>query len=70
VDDLTDPVDGLIESRRDGIASRIKTIDSRINDLEKRMEKFEERLTAKYAALEKLVSSFQAQGSALQGFGR
>lgn len=70
VDDLTDPVDGLIESRRDGIASRIRTIDSRIKDLEARMEKFEERLTAKYAALEKLVSSFQAQGASLQGFGR
>ncbi len=70
VDDLTDPVNGLIESRRDGIASRIRTIDSRMRDLEKRMEKFEERLTAKYAALEKLVSSFQAQGASLQGFGR
>ena len=68
VDELTGPVDGLIKTRKDGIAGRIKTIDSRIRDLEKRMTQIEERMVAKYAAMEKMVSSFQTQGATLQGF--
>ncbi len=70
VDEMTNPVDGIFSSRKDGIARRIKTIDSRISDLEKRMTRIEERMVMKYAGLEKLVSSFQAQGATLQSFYR
>jgi len=67
VDDLTDPVNGIIKSRRDGIASRQDNIDSRIETLEERLDRYEQRLIERYASLETLVSSFQAQGAALTG---
>lgn len=70
VDELTNPVGGLIDARKDGIASRIRSIDTRISNLEKRMTSIEDRLVAKYAALEKMVSSYQAQGATLMSFGR
>lgn len=67
VDDLTDPVDGIIKSRRDGIASRQDSIDDRIASLENRLDRYEQRLIQRYASLETAVSSFQAQGAALTG---
>lgn len=66
INQITDPVEGVIKARRDGISSRIKSINSRIDDLDSRLVKVEERLINRFAALETLVSNFQAQGSSLQ----
>jgi flagellar hook-associated protein 2 len=68
VDSLTHPVNGVIKARRDGIASRRSSIDERITTLESRLGRFEQRLINRYAALETTVSSFQAQGAALNSF--
>ena len=65
IDDLTDPVDGIIKSRRDGIASRKDSIDDRIEVLQDRIDRYEQRLIERYAALETAVSTFQSQGAAL-----
>lgn len=65
VDELTDPVDGIIKARRDGIATRQDNIDDRIAALEDRLGRYEERLVNRFASMETLVSSFQAQGAAL-----
>ena len=64
-DTLTDPVDGIIQARRDGIESRKENIDDRIADLEDRLDRYEQRLVNRFASMETLVSSFQAQGAAL-----
>ena len=65
IDELADPVDGIIKARRDGIASRKDNIDDRIEALEQRLGRYEERLINRFASMEILVSSFQAQGAAL-----
>lgn len=68
VDDLTDPTDGVIKARRDGIQRRIRTIDERVSDLEDRLGGFEERLVNRFAMLEQIMSSLQAQGASLSSF--
>ncbi|MAG55219.1 MAG: hypothetical protein CMJ83_02905 [Planctomycetes bacterium] len=68
VDDLTDPVNGIIKIRKDGISSRQSTLDDRIEALTNRLADYEERLIQRFATLETQVSSFQAQGSALSSF--
>jgi len=65
---LTDPADGLLTTRRDGIETRTKNIDNRMEALSRRLDAYEERLVAKFAAFESLMSQFQAQGASL-GFG-
>jgi len=68
VDDLTDPVSGIIKIRRDGISNRKDAIDGRIERMEDRLSSYEDRLVQRFANLETLVSSFQAQGAALSSF--
>lgn len=65
VDSVTDPENGLIQVRRDGIERRQRTLDQRIENMERRLGRFEERLVERFASFEQLISSFQAQGAAL-----
>ena len=57
--------DGLIDSREEGLNSRLKRMDSQKEQMEARLEMTETRLRAQYAAMDTLVSSLQSQGNYL-----
>ncbi|WP_417511943.1 flagellar filament capping protein FliD [Methylophaga sp.] len=57
--------DGLIDSREEGLNSRLKRMDSQKEQMESRLEMTETRLRAQYAAMDTLVSSLQSQGNYL-----
>ncbi len=52
--------DGAIETRTDGVNSRIDTLDDRISNWEFRLEKIEARYRAQFTALDTLLSGLQA----------
>jgi flagellar hook-associated protein 2 len=62
---ITDPTNGVIKIRRDGIETRQRTLDTRIRSMQDRLSRYEERLVRRFAAFEELMSGFQAQGASL-----
>ncbi len=52
-------VDGLIDSRVEGLNGQISSLETQRGNLERRLEATEERLRAQFAALDQLVSQLQ-----------
>ena len=57
--------DGLIDSREDGLNSRIRSIQDKQSNLERNLELREKTLRSQYAALDSLVGSLQSTGQFL-----
>ena len=57
--------DGIIDSRSDGLQSRLDRIDDQRDTLARRMEALEARLSAQFTAMDILVSQLQSTGSFL-----
>lgn len=55
--------DGLFVDRMDGLADQVDGISVQIEDMERRIDKFEETQRRRFAQLEMLVSSMNAQGA-------
>lgn len=60
---------GVLQSRKNGIESKIRDIDRRIDNKERQIKKKEENLKAKFARLEETISRIKTQGSGLAGLG-
>ncbi|MBI5461127.1 MAG: flagellar filament capping protein FliD [Gammaproteobacteria bacterium] len=58
-------IDGLIDSRTDGIDSRINTLDDRIDNMEYRLELIEARYRSQFAALDSMLSGLQSTSAFL-----
>lgn len=58
-------LNGLIETRISGLTNSIKDMDKQIESMELRMEQREKVLTAKFTAMETLISTLSAQGSSM-----
>jgi len=65
LDDMTDSSDGVFKLRTDSLDDRVEHIDDRIERYERSIDKYEATLTAKFTAMEQLISSMQAQASYL-----
>jgi flagellar hook-associated protein 2 len=65
VDDLTSSTDGSLTGRDEGLQSRLDSLEASIERETRRLEIVRGRLTKKYANLEQLVNSLNANGSAL-----
>jgi len=65
LDFVTNPVEGLIDIREEGIRDTIDDIQDLIDDKEDRLVRYEERLMQKYAGLERLISQSQTTGDYL-----
>ncbi|GMQ88681.1 MAG: flagellar filament capping protein FliD [Gammaproteobacteria bacterium] len=57
--------DGFIDTRQDGLNTRIDTVDQRILDMEYRLEIREQRLLNQFTALDVLVANLQSTGNFL-----
>ncbi len=62
---LTNPVDGLLASRKSTTDISLRQIDKNIGRMESRLEQRETTLRAQFVALEQLVSTMNAQSSYL-----
>ncbi|MFT7485917.1 MAG: flagellar hook-associated protein 2 [Candidatus Paceibacteria bacterium] len=58
---------GILDSRSTSLQERIDSIQDTIDDKERYLEIFEATQVSRFAALEKLMGSLNAQGAALQG---
>lgn len=58
-------LNGLIETRISGLTNSIKDIDKQIESMELRMDQREKVLTAKFTAMESLISTLSSQGSSM-----
>ena len=65
LDTVTDSVDGVHASKKDGTDKTVKRIDKQIENMEMRLEQREKTLIAQFSAMEQLVSGMNAQGSFL-----
>jgi flagellar hook-associated protein 2 len=68
LDALMDDVlasDGMIDSREDGINSRVNRIQDSIESMGLRLEKVESRLFAQFSAMDSLVANLQSTGTFL-----
>ncbi len=64
---FTESPNGAITARIKGIDRRMKDYDKQIDAMERRVEDYETRLTAQFTAMERMVSSLQAQGQQMLG---
>jgi flagellar hook-associated protein 2 len=65
LDRVTDPVDGTIQNRQDGISLRIESINDNIDRQQDRLDAYEDTLRKKFAGFEELMGQLQAQGDYL-----
>jgi flagellar hook-associated protein 2 len=65
IQDLTDPVEGLIHISDDALDVRIEQIDDTIDRYERGLDTYRATLERRFAAMELMVSTLQAQGSFL-----
>ncbi len=68
IDGYTDSVDGLLTTRKKGLADVIKANSDTIEDKESYLERYEQSLKQQYAALEQVMSELQSQQSYLAQF--
>ncbi len=61
-------LDALFDLKEDTIRENMDRLSSQIDTMEDRLEGFERNLVMRFANLEKLMGSLNAQGAALQGF--
>lgn len=67
-DSFVDPVGGLLTARINGTSLSISDLDDDIAAAEDRLLDAEEQLVRQFAALERIISEFQAQGNFLTQF--
>jgi flagellar hook-associated protein 2 len=65
LESLTDPENGLLTSRVDGIDASIKDLDEQVENLEERIQAEGARLRAQFGSLEILLSQFQSTSTFL-----
>jgi flagellar hook-associated protein 2 len=65
IDQLSDSSEGIFKISDDAFAAKIKTIDDAIDRYERGLESYQAYLEKKFAAMELMVSTLQAQGSYL-----
>ncbi len=65
IDDMTNSVDGFFKISRDSLADKIENIDDTVLRYERSAETYQTYLERKFAAMEGLVSTLQAQGNFL-----
>jgi len=65
IDVFTDPHDGAIKLRKDGIQRSLALVDDQIAAAERRVGSYEQSLVRQFTALESMMSQFQTQGSYL-----
>jgi flagellar hook-associated protein 2 len=65
IDVFTDPYDGAIKLRRDGIQRSIALVDGQIEAAGRRVDSYEQSLVRQFTALESMMSQFQTQGNYL-----
>lgn len=65
IDQFTDPIDGSIKLRKDGIRTSIDLIDDQIAAAERRVTAYEQSLIRQFTGLETMMSQFQMQGNYL-----
>lgn len=68
IDGYTDSVDGLLTTRKKGLATTMAANSDKMEDMELYLERFEQSLKAQYAALEQTMSELQGQQSYLAQF--
>ena len=62
---FTDPIDGILPARIDGIDDRVRGLSDQISRAQTRIDAYESKLTTEFALMEQLLSSLQAQGDQL-----
>lgn len=65
LESMTSSTTGMLSGRKESINSSLKRIDGRIEVMEMRLEQRQKTLESQYAAMETLVSGFNAQSSYL-----
>lgn len=58
-------LDSVFDLKRETLRDKIRTYDDRITDMERRLDSYEQSLTLRFAHLEELMGSLNAQGAAL-----
>ncbi len=66
---ILSPGNGMLQARKDTLASRLRDYDNRIATAANRLDKKEVNLTRRFAAFESLSSKYQAQASFLSFYG-
>jgi len=65
LDYILDPIDGILETRTDGINDSIDDIQEKVEGMERRLALVEERMRLQFAALEVLLSEFETTSNFL-----
>lgn len=60
-DRYTDPIDGFLKMRTDGIDQRYDTLDDQINQMEDRVSAYEEHLIQQFTQLETIMGQLEQQ---------
>ncbi len=68
LNNLTDPLTGLLQGRVSSIGDQIDLNNSRIEQLNSQLESKRQRLEFQFLSMEKALAQLQAQNSALSGF--
>lgn len=68
VDSMVSDADALLDTRRDGINSIIKSNEDRIENQQRYLDSYEEQLRAQYTLLEQTMAQLQNQGNFLAQF--
>ena len=65
IDVMTDPTDGMLSNRLDGINRRTRDLDDQIARMQVRLDKYESQLNAQFTAMETAMSQLQGQSAQL-----
>lgn len=65
VDGYTNPVNGLITSRKSGLNDNIKQMDTQLDRMDARLATYKANLVRQFSAMESVVSGFKSIGSFL-----
>jgi flagellar capping protein FliD len=65
VDGFTDPINGAIHGRTEGLNANVKRINQQISTAEVRIDAYRLRITKQYSNLELLVNNLKTQGDSL-----
>jgi flagellar hook-associated protein 2 len=68
LDDMTDSIDGLFKLTTDSFDSRVDLLESSISRYQESLANYEQLLTAKFNAMEQLISGLNSQSSYLSAF--
>lgn len=60
---MTDSIGGYVSGKQTSLQSQMVSLDKKIDDMETRLIRYQETLTAKFTAMEKMLSTLQAQQS-------